>query len=106
VGGGRGADSGPGTCGGRRLTVRLYWGLRQNVAYRDRPYREHHARAMPVARNASEQRESGVQVVYRADGSVAEIRGLADVIRAARMKDQAGEYPTSLPAIEGGQIGN
>ena len=58
------------------------------------------ARAMLVARKANGERES---VVYRADGSVAEIRGLAERIRAARMLDRAGEFPASLPAIEGGQ---
>ena len=58
---------------------------------------------MLVARKASEEIEFGVKVVYRADGSIAEIRGLAERIRAARMKDQAGEFPASLPAIEGGR---
>ena len=51
---------------------------------------------MLVARKASEESESGVQVVYRADGSVAEIRGLAEAIRAARitahqLSENAGE---------------
>ena len=58
---------------------------------------------MLVERKANEESESEVKVVYRADGSVAEIRGLAEAIRAAWMKDQAGEFPASLPAIEGGQ---
>jgi hypothetical protein len=56
-----------------------------------------------VAREANEESESGFRVVYKADGSVAEIRGLAEVIRAARTKNQAGEFPALLPAIKGGQ---
>ena len=60
------------------------------------------ARALLVARNASDE-GNGVQVVYRADGAVAEIRGRAERIRAARMKNQDGKLPASLPAIESGQ---
>jgi hypothetical protein len=58
---------------------------------------------MLVARNAREENESGVQVAYSADGAVAEIRGLAKAIRASRMKDRAGRFPTSSPAIESGK---
>ena len=60
------------------------------------------ARALLVARKADEA-EQGFQVVYRSDGSVSEIRGLAEVVRASRMKGQAGEFPVSLPVIEGGK---
>jgi hypothetical protein len=45
------------------------------------------ARSMLAARRASEQSKSGIQVVYRADGAVAEIRGLAETIRAARKEE-------------------
>lgn len=41
------------------------------------------------------------RVVYRADGSVVEIRGLAEAIMAARMKNEAGSVP-SLSVRVGG----
>lgn len=58
---------------------------------------------MLEARKGSEKSESGFQVVYRSDGSVAEIRGLAEVIRTARMRIRNEELPASFPASEGGQ---
>jgi hypothetical protein len=57
---------------------------------------------MLVARNASEEAQR-FQVVYRADGSVGEIRGLAERIRAARLRLDAEEGIGSSPAAESGQ---
>jgi hypothetical protein len=59
------------------------------------------ARALLLARKATEEKEL-FRVVYRADGSVAEIRGLAEQLRAAIKAHEAGDSPARLPAIEGG----
>jgi hypothetical protein len=59
------------------------------------------ARAMLVARDSEEQFR--VQCYSIVDGQPINFDGLAEAIRAARMKDQAREFPVSLPAIEGGQ---
>jgi hypothetical protein len=63
------------------------------------------ARALLVARKESED-DQRFQVVYRADGSVSEMRGLAEVIRAGRLRLDAGEGTASLPIDEGGQYFN
>jgi hypothetical protein len=52
---------------------------------------------MLVARKAKDQDEAGFKVIYRADGSVSEIRGLAKALEAARMKLEAGESSEWLP---------
>jgi hypothetical protein len=44
--------------------------------------------------------EAGLKVVYRADGSVAEIRGLAEALKATRMRHEAGESSELLPQSE------
>jgi hypothetical protein len=53
-------------------------------------------RAMPVARGQRRKRVWG-QVVYRADGSVAEARGLAVAIRVARLRVLGGEFYRFAP---------
>lgn len=50
------------------------------------------ARSLLVMREANDKDESPGNLI-----------GLAEAIRAARMKDRAGKFPASLPAIEGGQ---
>lgn len=55
------------------------------------------ARALLAARNAKERGETGFKVVYRADGSVKEMRGLADALKAARMRHEAGDSSEWLP---------
>lgn len=64
---------------------------------------------MLAARNAKDRDEAGLKVIYRADGSVGEIRGLAEALSAARMRHEAGEssewFPHSNPSqgyIRGG----
>lgn len=58
------------------------------------------ARALLVARESEEMRFQTVSVV---DGSRVNLDGLADSIREARMKIQAGGVSDSLPPIDGGQ---
>lgn len=59
------------------------------------------ARAILIAKLEGERDKPGVQFVCRADGSVAEIRGLAEAIRAARMNTQAGVLTTPHLAVDG-----
>jgi hypothetical protein len=61
------------------------------------------ARSLLVARKASEESELRFEVRSIVDGKPVNLDGLAERIRAARMKDQNEELPASLPAIEGGQ---
>jgi hypothetical protein len=61
------------------------------------------ARSLLEARKASEESKSGVKVVDREDGSVAETRGLADAIRAGRMRIQSGECPPPFHTSVGGE---
>lgn len=61
------------------------------------------ARALLTARNAKDRDEAGFKVIYRADGSVGEIHGLADVLRAARMRHDTGGSSESLPQGEARQ---
>ena len=60
------------------------------------------ARAMLEARQESEE-GFRVQCYSIVDGKPVNLDGLADSIRAARMKDQTGILPLSLPASEDGQ---
>jgi hypothetical protein len=60
------------------------------------------ARAMLVARIASEKDELSFQVVSIVDGSRVNFDGLAERIRAVRMKDHGEGLPASLPS-EGGK---
>jgi hypothetical protein len=57
---------------------------------------------MLAARKASEDGQR-FRVVYREDGSVVEIRGLAEQLKAARMRNEAGEISAPPPVIMGGQ---
>jgi len=57
---------------------------------------------MLEARKASEEDELRFQVVSAVDGSRVNFDELAETIRAARMRIQAGESPRLFPAIEGG----
>jgi hypothetical protein len=59
------------------------------------------ARAMLAARMSSEDNEQGVEVVRGAKGSVVEIRGLGEAIRAAR--DRAEGKLAAARTIEGSQ---
>lgn len=51
------------------------------------------ARSLLAARKASEDDEMRFQTVSILDGKPANLNGLAETIRAARMGDQAGEWP-------------
>ena len=61
------------------------------------------ARAMLVARNADELRFEVRSIV---DGSRVNLDGLADTIRAARMRDRNGNIPAPIPANEASQQTN
>lgn len=61
------------------------------------------ARSLVTARKASEEDELRFEVRSAVDGSPVNLNGIADVMRAARMKDQGEELPASRPAIEGEQ---
>jgi hypothetical protein len=56
------------------------------------------ARAMLVARKADELRFEAVSIL---DGSRLNLDGLAEALRAARMRNRAGELPAALPATGG-----
>lgn len=58
------------------------------------------ARSLLVSRESEEVRYQAVSIL---DGKPVNLSGLADVIRAGRMKCRDGESPDMLPAIEGGQ---
>jgi hypothetical protein len=64
------------------------------------------ARAMLVTRKASEEDGLQFQTVSVVDGLPVNLDGLAEEIRAARMRIQAGELPASFPAIEGVEQSN
>jgi hypothetical protein len=56
-----------------------------------------------AARKASDEDEIRFQVVSILDGKPVNLDGLAERLRAARLKDQAGGSLGSLPASQGGQ---
>lgn len=64
------------------------------------------ARAMLVTRKASEEDGLRFQVVSAVDGLPVNLDGLAEEIRAARMRGRAGELPAPFPAIEGVEQSN
>ena len=59
------------------------------------------ARALLVSRESEEVRYQAAASIL--DGKPVNLSGLADVIRAGRMKCRDGESPDMLPAIEGGR---
>lgn len=61
------------------------------------------ARSLLAARKASDEDEIRFQVVSILDGKPVNLDGLAERLRAARLKDQAGGSLGSLPASQGGQ---
>jgi hypothetical protein len=58
------------------------------------------ARAMLVARKASKEDELSFEAVSILDGSRLNCAGLADRMRAARMRDDVGGLPASLPTSD------
>jgi hypothetical protein len=59
-----------------------------------------------IARKASEEDQLRFQTVSIVDGSRVDFDGLAEVIRVARMRNQAGEMPDARAAIDGTQESN
>jgi hypothetical protein len=59
------------------------------------------ARSLLIARKASEEDQLRFQTVSIVDGSRVNLDGLAERIRAARMKDQGEGLPASLPSERG-----
>jgi hypothetical protein len=64
------------------------------------------ARSLLIARKASEEDQLRFQTVSIVDGSRVDFDGLAEVIRVARMRNQAGEMPDARAAIDGTQESN
>ncbi len=64
------------------------------------------ARSLLEARKASEEDELHFVAVSILDGSPLKFDGLAETIRAARMKSQTEDFPAPLPASEGRQESN
>jgi hypothetical protein len=64
------------------------------------------ARSLLAERKASKEEQLRFQAVSMLDGSPLNLDGWAETIRAARMRNRAGELPAALPQSEDGQESN